>query len=176
MCCTGVLYTTHWRYEKKSEMRVLRYIEAFLVRILMSPADVPIHRFGFRFLLRSSRQQTATRHCRPRLEGYADTTTRQRQHDSGMFSCHVDCATGCHTDDQPFDHPYAYHPPSFEDNASDEEEELRSPKSYDPQQENSNFDKDEESTRGPVSGQQTRSGVPSPHGVVPLDHVAHSLT
>ncbi len=32
------------------------------------------------------------------------------------FSCHVDCATGCAADDQPFDHPdYAYHPPSFDD-------------------------------------------------------------
>lgn len=95
--------------------------------------------------------------------------TRQPENDSmipGCFACHVDCATGCHTDDQPFDHPYAYHPPTFEeDTVGDEaEEELRSPKSYDPQQENSNLDKDEDNTRGPVSGQQARSDVLSPRG------------
>lgn len=42
----------------------------------------------------------------------------------GCFACHVDCATGCATDDQPYNHPdftnYKYHPPSFD------EEGLRS--------------------------------------------------
>ncbi|CAN0063825.1 unnamed protein product [Pylaiella littoralis] len=37
----------------------------------------------------------------------------------GCFACHVDCATGCATDDQPYNHPafvnYKYHPPSFDE-------------------------------------------------------------
>ncbi|CAB1119866.1 unnamed protein product [Ectocarpus sp. CCAP 1310/34] len=45
----------------------------------------------------------------------------------GCFACHVDCATGCSADDQPFDHPdYAdYKIPSFDEKDADEAE-LRS--------------------------------------------------
>ncbi|CBN73867.1 expressed unknown protein [Ectocarpus siliculosus] len=45
----------------------------------------------------------------------------------GCFACHVDCATGCAADDQPFDHPdYAdYKIPSFDEKDADEAE-LRS--------------------------------------------------
>lgn len=80
------------------------------------------------------------------------------------FACHVDCATGCHTDDQPFDHPYAYHPPNFDEdnsNAGDEDQMLSS--KFDDREENVNFDDEgDEATRGPVS--RSYQPVPSCRG------------
>lgn len=55
------------------------------------------------------------------------------------FACHVDCATSCAADDQPFDHKYD-NPPSF-DEAEDEEIEVV-------QHEEKGI---ERSTHGPVS-------------------------
>lgn len=68
------------------------------------------------------------------------------------FTCHSDCATGCHTDDQPYDHPYyAYdHPPHFEEDDHVDDAELQAPKG-DP---DTDYAEEQEGTQGTVSVQQ----------------------
>lgn len=67
----------------------------------------------------------------------------------GCFACHVDCATGCATDDLPFDHPdYAdYKIPSFDETDADEADQRLREQSSDTNMSEKGVDK---SAHGPV--------------------------